>query len=508
MVVSINRKIYINTLSSLGLQMVVCIISLIVPRYIISFYGSEINGATQSINQFLNYIILLEAGAGGVVATALYKPLINQDKEKITNIIIATEKFFRKLSFIFVVYLIIVAFIFPIFSNGDFDFIYMFSLVIIMGISIIAQYTLGISNRLLLTADQKSYISNIIQIFAVIINAIATIILIKVGAPIHFVKLFVAIVFIIKPIILSLYVKKKYNLNKKEGTPDYKTLSQRWDAFSQHIAYFIHGNTDIVLLTMFQSFSVVSIYSVYFLVTNGLSSFVNCLSIGFRPAVGKEIASNNIDKANKLVNMFEFSSFFIGTSAFTICAFLIVPFVKLYTNGITIINYENYLFGFLISTAAFCTIIRGVYYNVIYAAGHFKQTSISSYIELGLNIGISLALVYPLGLVGVAVGTIISTSYKCVHCIIYLNKNILNRPYANFLKNSLITIISLIINISLYISFKGYISPNSFVEWIIIAIIISCIVGFVNALLNIIFNKKYFLQSIKKYKSKFITRAS
>ena len=42
---------------------------------------------------------------------------------------------------------------------------------------------------------------------------------------------------------------------------------------------------------------------------------------------------------------------------------------------------------------------------MVYAAGHFKETQLSSIIEAVLNIVLSVLLVLKFGLVGVAIGT-------------------------------------------------------------------------------------------------------
>ena len=71
-----NMKLIIKNIgSSLLLQLVTIICGFIVPRLIISNYGSDVNGLVTSITQFLAYITLLEAGFGPVVKSLLYKPI-------------------------------------------------------------------------------------------------------------------------------------------------------------------------------------------------------------------------------------------------------------------------------------------------------------------------------------------------------------------------------------------------------------------------------------------------
>ena len=64
-----------NMMASIGYEMVAVICGLILPRLILSTFGSSYNGITSSITQFLSCVTLLRAGIGGVTRASLYKPL-------------------------------------------------------------------------------------------------------------------------------------------------------------------------------------------------------------------------------------------------------------------------------------------------------------------------------------------------------------------------------------------------------------------------------------------------
>ena len=109
-----GKKAILNVLSSLVLQIVVLLSGFIVRKIIIQVYGSDINGLISSITQFLGYITLLESGVGPVIKSALYKPIANKNNEEISNILFSSEKFFKKIAKIFIVYLLGLAFIYPV----------------------------------------------------------------------------------------------------------------------------------------------------------------------------------------------------------------------------------------------------------------------------------------------------------------------------------------------------------------------------------------------------------
>ena len=100
-------------------------------------------------------------------------------------------------------------------------------------------------------------------------NITLVLVLIRIEVSIHLVKAITGIVFIARPIILNIYVKRKYKINLKNVEENYK-IKQKWEGLAQHIAYVIHTNTDITLLTIFCSLTEVSVYSVYTMIMNGI----------------------------------------------------------------------------------------------------------------------------------------------------------------------------------------------------------------------------------------------
>ena len=111
-----ERKVILrNIISSILLQFVTILSGFTVPKVILSYFGSNVNGLISSINQFLNYIQLLEGGLSGVIMSALYRPLAEGDNEAISRVIKAAQQFFKKIACIFVVYMLVVAFVYPAF---------------------------------------------------------------------------------------------------------------------------------------------------------------------------------------------------------------------------------------------------------------------------------------------------------------------------------------------------------------------------------------------------------
>ena len=119
-----GKKLALNTITSLGLQVVSVICGFILPRLILESFGSDVNGLVNSITQFLGVITLLDLGVGAVVQSALYKPLADNNTNMISKIYVSANKFFRRLAEILLVYVVLLMIFYPMLVNKSFGHMY------------------------------------------------------------------------------------------------------------------------------------------------------------------------------------------------------------------------------------------------------------------------------------------------------------------------------------------------------------------------------------------------
>ena len=495
-----DKRVFFNVVSSILLQILVMICGFIVPKVIMQSYGSSVNGLVTSITKFLAYILLLELGMGPVVKSVLYKPIANKDREEIRKILKAADKFFKRVSYIFIIYVLVLCFIIPSITSKDFSIEFTIPLVIILCLSTFAEYFFGMTYRLYLQAEQKTYVVSIIHVSTLIINAIATVVLVKMGASIHLVKLATAIIFILRPILQNIYVKKKYNITLRNVDNNYK-LRQKWDGMAQHFAYVIHSNADIIILTLSTSIAEVSVYYIYVLITASIKSVIRGFSNGIDATFGEMIAKNELEKLNKSFKLYEVFFFTIVTILFSALFFLIIPFIKVYTTGITDVNYIRPIFAYLMVISEFIWAIRDPYNIIIQVAGHFKQTKKGAWMEAVVNVVISITLVWEYGLVGVAIGTLVAMTIRGIEFMYYSSRHILKRKLKYNCKYVLI-IISEFFIVLLVKRLLPEVEITNYFEWIGQAFKITAIAVVTVVIINVIAYKKEVNEVMKFIKSK------
>lgn len=492
-----EKKLVANTVTSLLFQICTIICGFILPRIILGAYGSSVNGMVNSISQFLGVIGFLELGVGSVIQSSLYRPLAEKDDESISKIVVSGQKFFSRLASILLVYVCILMFTYPFFAKQEMGVLYTSTMIVILSISSFAQYYFGAVNSILLTADQRGYVSYITQIITLILNTIFCVILINGGASLHLVKLTTSLIYVIRPLCLSYYVKKNYCINRKikyTGEP----IKQKWNGVAQHISAVILDGTDNIVLTIFAGLKVVSIYSVYNIVVAGVKQLFLSMTNGVQSLIGELLVKEEYEELNSFFGLVEWSIHTGIVFVFGVTALLIVPFVQIYTQGVTDANYIQPVFAALIvlSNAGHC--LRLPYNIVILAGGHYKQTQKCYIIAALINVIISVIAVKKLGLIGVALGTLMAMCYQTIWMAIYDSKNIIYWPFKNFMKQIVVDTITIaIMSLTVFVSpIKYYfmLTSISYVSWFFLAIKISIVSIVFICIVNLMFYKKYMIK--------------
>lgn len=489
------RRLKLSAITSLSFQICTIACGFILPRVYLECFGSETYGLVSSISQFLAIVSFLDLGVGAVVQSSLYKPLAEKNSSEISAIVISAQKFFSKLAFILLGYVCILILVYPYLVNTDFDFVFTSTLIAAMCLSLFAQYYFGIVNKLLLNADQRVYVTNLIQTVALVLNTIIVCALSYAGESIQIVKLASSFVYVVRPLCLALYVRKHYRLNKKqayEGEP----IKQKWNGIAQHISAVVLDGTDTIVLTIFSSLKSVSVYTVYNLVIYGVKQLMMSVTAGVQSLMGELIAKNETEALETLFLRVEWIIHTGTVLVFGIVAVLVVPFVQVYTAGLQDTNYIEPIFAVLLTAANACHCLRLPYNLMILAAGHYKQTQSCYLIAAVVNIVLSIVCVLLFGLVGVAIGTLVAMLYQTIWMALYNAKTFVVRPLAHFFKQLTIdavtftSIYSLVFFISL--------GEVSILAWVVMAAEVSLVAFAITLVVNLFFYKDMVLKLVKE----------
>ena len=324
-------------------------------------------------------------------------------------------------------------------------------MIIAAGISASGRYFFGTPYNALISADQSVYIFKIFLIVTDILNVLVSYVLIKMGSSIQVVKLGASFILLMNPVLRSIYVKKKYKLDKSVE-PDYSALSMRHEVMAHSIANIIHDHTDIIVLTLFCNVKIVSVYTVYNMVMKMLKKTQEVFTSGTEAIYGSMWARREIDKMRNSLEVFEYIITAFVSMFFSTTLVMILPFVSLYTKGVHDVEYVLPTYALVITMAQMFFSLRTPYITLVQGIGHYKQTRNGAIAEAIINIVLSVVLVQFIGIIGVAVGTLVANIFRSLQYAIYIDNHVIKRGKWVFISKILwalanISLICLLLNV-------------------------------------------------------------
>lgn len=131
---------------------------------------------------------------------------------------------------------------------------------------------------------------------------------------------------------------------------------------------------------------VLSVYGVYHMVTVGLWGVLKMATTGIYSIFGNLLVSGDRAKFQKAYSDFECLYHMAVTILFGVAAVLIVPFVKLYTHGISDANYDVPLLGMLIIFEALTTHSKIPFELMISASGQFHEVKRDNLAQIAVSV--------------------------------------------------------------------------------------------------------------------------
>lgn len=484
-----SKSIYRNVVSSIFLQVSLAVLGFVIPKMILDIYGSEMNGLVNAISQFIGYAALIEFGIGDASVALLYKPLAEENTKAISDILSGTRKMYFKSAAVYSVLLLGLAILYPFLYTETLDYWFVFDLVFFIGaVNAIDFFYLG-KYRVLLMADQKYYVINFTRMIATCILLVSSVLLLINGHSVVIIKALAAIIHLGEALALHFYVKSNYRYVNFSSKNQIK-ISQRWNALVHQICGTVVYSTDLVVLTLClpnHDLLEISVYSVYGMVFGLLNTFTSTIMRTFYAPFGDMIARKEEDNVKRSYLKYVFIYYiYIG---FVCACFvsLIMPFVACYTRKLTDVNYVRLEVAILFALNGLSAQVKDPACIISNAAGIFKETQKFAIEEAVINIVISLLLVKPLGIVGVLIGTLISHVWMDIRYILYVEKNIIlgigNITMKRIIR-SCVLILLLAVPEILLVHING-----RWVNWIISAVIVAVINGFMFFIVNYLLEK-------------------
>lgn len=428
-----NKKSVYNIFFGFLGQAITMAVGILLPRLFITSYGSEVNGFLSSLNQVLSYLALLEAGVGAATVQALYGPIGKDSREDICRILSATKKFYNRTGIFYFLGIVVLAVVFPLAVKSEIDPIIQIVIILLVGGSGVISYLFQAKYKLLLTAEGKQYVSTNVTTVAHLAVSLVKVAMIAAGASIVWMQLAQFVLAVVQSAYYSWYIRCHYSWLDLKVEPDFEAISQRNSAFLHEIAQLVFNHTDVLLLTVIlQDLKVVSVYTLYNTFVDMISTFISTVNTGFVFRLG-QMYNTDRQKHNYAYDCYESYYMTMSFALYSVTYMFLLPFMKLYTAGITDTNYLLPLMPFLFVSYKAVISGRANCGAMISYAGHFKQTQHHAVIEAAINLVTSVIGIFAFekimgeGIYGVLLGTLAAVLYRGNIMVVYANRNLLKR---------------------------------------------------------------------------------
>ena len=404
-------------------------------RILVQYLGIEYQGLNGLFTNIISMLSIVELGIGPAIVYNLYKPVAEKDVEKIKSLMKLYKTSYNIIAIIiFIIGMLLLPFMDIIVGDTTIPRIEL--LYILVLIDTIVSYLLTYK-RSILFANQKNYIVNIIHtIYTVVLNIAQILILIFTRNFILFLGIRI-VCRIIENIVTSIVASKLYsyindkNVQQLDGETKKDIFTKVKGLLFHKISGFIVLGTDNLLMSTFFGLTTVGIYTNYTTVITAVTTLVGQVFNSILGTIGNVLVTETTERKHRIYLNLELLNFWIYSLVSVGFYCCIQPFINVWIG-------EGYLFGramlFAIAFNLFMTGMRTNVNTFKSAAGIYHEDRFVPVAESIINIVASLILLKVFGVIGIVLGTIISSCVLFLYSYPkYVYSNLFNRPKREYL---------------------------------------------------------------------------
>lgn len=406
-----TEKTILNVSSNLFVQLIKTIFSFITRTVFIYCLGKEALGLNGLFTNILSMLSLAELGIGTAINFSLYEPLAKKDNDKVSALMSFYKKAYRLIGIIVLILGIIIIPFLGLFIKNINEINNVYIIYGLFLINTVSSYFVSYKETLI-NADQKVYkLTFLNSIFLILMNVLQMIILIIFKNFVLYLLVQFVIQFIQK-ISINIYISKVYNdINYSSKTKlkdkDLKIIKKNVCAMIFHkIGDYCINGTDNLIISAFISVSVVGIYSNYLTIILLLTTFITIIFNNTTSSLGNLIATESSEKKYDIFKKMDFIGFILYG-----CTSVIL--LSSFNSFITLWIGSDYCFPnlvvFLIVLNFYLTGMRVVPSTLKSAAGLYDIDKFTPIIQAVVNLIISIVAAKYIGIIGVLLGTLISS---------------------------------------------------------------------------------------------------
>lgn len=413
-----TKKATINAVFGLLSYVTILIITFFSQRVFVRRLGYEYLGLNSLLTTVISALSITEIGIGMAIAFSLYKPLAENDEQKISALIRLYRKIYAVIGAIVLVLGLAVIPALPVLTKYNFGLNQLIVPYLLFLSNSVFSYLLTY-NQTLLAADQKNFIISIItSVTRIIMGGLQIGILYLCNNYVLYLAIMLACN-TASNVVMYFIVRHKYPYIKHGsgtiGAEEKKSIKKNVSALIYHrIGNYLVTGTDNLIISGFLGTAFSGYYSNYMLITNSITGIITNFFVGITSGFGNLIATSereHVLTVFKRVRYLNYLIFAVGTVGFCVLA---NNFIEIWVSSAD--GLQPWYFIVCFALNFYLTGYSSILGNIRAAAGVFAPDKYLHIVIAVLNLIISMTLVNFIGITGVVLGTTICLIIK--ECIV------------------------------------------------------------------------------------------
>ena len=402
-----------NVATGVANKLLMMILAFATRTLFIRFLGAEYTGISSLYTNILSVLSLAEMGMGNVLMFYLYSALKEKDEKRIADLV---SEFKRIYSAIIIIVLSVGLLLIPFLKfivHSPLDSKELIGYYVLYLINSVASYFV-VYRTTVLAADQKNYISNVVQTIATVAMYVFQIIYLLLFRDFWGYLLIQVLCTIGSNVVLNRIALKHYPFLGKKGNAlqANKQLVNRWELFKNIKATFLFkisdtilDQTDSIIISIMFGTVVVGYYSNYYMLISYIVAIAGIIANGLVASFGNLNTEGNMEHSYEMfrVALTAFSIF--GTICTTCYACIVQDFVPIWVGTQYVMPYGLVIAILAVFYLRMATNTMWMYRS---AMGIFQEVQYINLAAAGVNIVISILLGKLVGVAGVIAATAVS----------------------------------------------------------------------------------------------------
>lgn len=385
------------------------IVNFVIKTLFIKCLGSQYTGVSSLFTDILIFLSFAELGIGSAITFSLYKPVAENDGERISALIHFYKTAYRIVAaIVFGVGVAILPLLKYMITDVP-DIKENLMLIYFLYVVNTASSYLLIYKSVIFEAKQKRFVISMIDTGIMFVRLIIESIELIIYKKFLLYLITDISLNIIQNMIIAHKANKEYDYKNKTARISKeernKILSDIYALAMYQVSFVALSSTDSIVISTFIGTEFVGFLSCYKMLFNQIISFLQQFIYGANASVGNLVTEGNVKKEYQLFIDLNFVFFMLSLFC-CVCLFILTePFINIWVG-------EGYQLGravvVVLTIDFFLNVMRQIVNMFRVANGLFIQGRYRPVIMAALNIGLSIALVFKWGVFGVLAATVLS----------------------------------------------------------------------------------------------------